>query len=272
MPNKLGLPFTPYALDIETTDLAGSGQVIGWTLLNIVDGTYAQEFQSLPNVKDDDLENIRPLSEGVLLSMLHLELKDWLGKRLVTYNGESYKGGFDLPMLRRRYIECRLQAEWPFKGIKHLDMLPLVQQKINMTERRPITLEMLDATQLVELVNLCGLKPGKTKAANLELVNNGDMSKLQLVMDYCSKQEAQLKTDNSLDTVYDLLHGPDLGVAHIDGSKVPGMWQEYLGTGDEQIRTDLMRYNLSDCQQLAFVFKQLYPLLSEDVEREWRRL
>ncbi len=128
----LELSFTPYTFDIETTDLAGSAEVIGWTLYDVQHGTYCQEFRALnqtPDVLDEDLA---PVCENSLLHMLSVHLQALRGDykeslRLVTYNGESYRGGFDMPFLRRRYIENKLQDRWPFKGLRHLDLLPIVQ-------------------------------------------------------------------------------------------------------------------------------------------------
>lgn len=274
----LELSFSPYMFDIETQDLAGNAEVIGWCLYNVMDGKYDQEFRAHPKsmLLENDKATITETGLFSYLSWVLSALKQEHGERirLVTYNGENYRGGFDLPFLRRRYIESRLQDRWPFKGLRHLDMLPLVQTRLNTSYRATVSIDILNAGQCSELCGLINLKPQKTMAANLEQIDAAclDVQSLGIVNNYLSRFEPPLKTDNKLDAVYAMLHGPDLGVAHIDGSKVPGLWKQYLESGDEQIRADLMRYNLSDCQQTAYVFKELYPLLSEDVERDWRRL
>jgi len=272
----LDLPFSPYTFDIETLDLAGSAEVIGWCLYDVQHDVHFQAFRCIkvgadyPSAWISEAGIIRELSD--YLQDLRHDYKESL--RLVTYNGENYRGGFDFPFLRRRYIENKLQDRWPFKGLRHLDMLPLVQTRLNTSYRMPVSIDILNAGQCSELCGLINLKPQKTMAANLEQIDAAclDVQSLGIVNNYLSRFEPPLKTDNKLDAVYDLLHGPDLGVVGIDGSKVPGMWKQYLESGDEQIRRDLMRYNLSDCQQTAYVFKELYPLLGEDVERDWRRL
>lgn len=48
---------------------------------------------------------------------------------LVAYNGERWRGGFDLPFLRTRFT--RLDIPWPFTGVPYADVLPLVSKRFN---------------------------------------------------------------------------------------------------------------------------------------------
>jgi uncharacterized protein YprB with RNaseH-like and TPR domain len=50
---------------------------------------------------------------------------------LVAYNGERYRGGFDLPFLRTR--AAALDVEWPFRGVPFADLLPVVTNRFNTT-------------------------------------------------------------------------------------------------------------------------------------------
>ncbi|MFA9518463.1 hypothetical protein ACERIT_14835 [Halopenitus sp. H-Gu1] len=50
---------------------------------------------------------------------------------LVAYNGERWKGGFDLPFLRTRYA-C-LGMAWPFVDVPFADVMPVVTDRFNTT-------------------------------------------------------------------------------------------------------------------------------------------
>lgn len=45
---------------------------------------------------------------------------------LTAFNGERWKGGFDLPFLRR--VCARHNATWPFQGIPYVDVMDLVER------------------------------------------------------------------------------------------------------------------------------------------------
>lgn len=50
---------------------------------------------------------------------------------LVAYNGETWRGGFDLPFLRTRYAAC--DVAWPFRDLPYADVLPIVRDLFNTT-------------------------------------------------------------------------------------------------------------------------------------------
>jgi hypothetical protein len=50
---------------------------------------------------------------------------------LVAFNGERWKGGFDLPFLRTRL--ARLDMEWPFRDLPYADLLPVLTRRFNTT-------------------------------------------------------------------------------------------------------------------------------------------
>ncbi|MFC5133557.1 MULTISPECIES: hypothetical protein [Haloferacaceae] len=50
---------------------------------------------------------------------------------LVAFNGERWKGGFDLPFLRTRL--ARLEIEWPFRELPYADLLPVLTRRFNTT-------------------------------------------------------------------------------------------------------------------------------------------
>ena len=50
---------------------------------------------------------------------------------LVAYNGERWKGGFDVPFLRTRYAHHDIA--WPFTNVPYADVMPLVTTRFNTT-------------------------------------------------------------------------------------------------------------------------------------------
>jgi uncharacterized protein YprB with RNaseH-like and TPR domain len=50
---------------------------------------------------------------------------------IVAYNGERYRGGFDLPFLRTRCTH--LNTRWPFDKLPYADLLPIFQRRFNTT-------------------------------------------------------------------------------------------------------------------------------------------
>ena len=50
---------------------------------------------------------------------------------LVAFNGEGWRGGFDLPFLRTRLAVTGV--EWPFRDVPFADLLPVITQRFNTT-------------------------------------------------------------------------------------------------------------------------------------------
>ena len=49
--------------------------------------------------------------------------------KLVAYNGETWKGGFDLPFVRTRLNAHDL--EWPFVGLPYIDLMDVIESRFN---------------------------------------------------------------------------------------------------------------------------------------------
>lgn len=58
---------------------------------------------------------------------------------LVAFNGETWRGGFDVPFLRTRYAAH--DAAWPFTDVPYADLLPVVTNRFNTTLARSDTTE-----------------------------------------------------------------------------------------------------------------------------------
>jgi hypothetical protein len=50
---------------------------------------------------------------------------------LVAYNGERWRGGFDVPFLRTRYAQHGVA--WPFTDVAYADVMPVVTDRFNTT-------------------------------------------------------------------------------------------------------------------------------------------
>lgn len=50
---------------------------------------------------------------------------------LIAYNGEVWRGGFDLPFLRTRFAAH--DVAWPFTDVPYADLLPIVRDQFNTT-------------------------------------------------------------------------------------------------------------------------------------------
>lgn len=71
------------------------------------------------------------VDERSLLGMV----KDVAEGTIVMYNGETWKGGFDVPFLRTRMVVNGVK--WPFKGCQVLDLYPVIQRYFNTMTMRP---------------------------------------------------------------------------------------------------------------------------------------
>jgi len=96
-----------YYFDIETTGLSG---------LN-------DDFVLAVIQKEETIYTFTEIKE--FFNFIKQETKGML----VGFNTENYKGGFDLPFLRSQSI--RHNEFWPFAGLRHLDVFPLVQSYLN---------------------------------------------------------------------------------------------------------------------------------------------
>jgi uncharacterized protein YprB with RNaseH-like and TPR domain len=129
--------------DIETTGLGADDDVtvVGFGL-NLGCRVFYQTGGRLDDgceaaVRDRTDEHVKlsaHRSEAVLLEAVsefvasRLRTDDVL---LVAYNGEVWRGGFDLPFLRTRFAAHDLA--WPFRDIPYADLLPVVRDLFNTT-------------------------------------------------------------------------------------------------------------------------------------------
>ncbi|WP_318571228.1 hypothetical protein [Salinigranum marinum] len=130
---------SPIAFDIETSGLE-PGSVItvaglttdmgSWLALNTT-GREADAGRLATDVEHESDSNVRVSvyqSEQRLLAGLEDFATSTIdGDRhyLTAYNGERWRGGFDLPFLRRACV--RQDAPWPFPDVAYSDTMDMVE-------------------------------------------------------------------------------------------------------------------------------------------------
>lgn len=141
--NKISFVDNPFsnskniAFDIETSglDVDSEVTVVGFKpdndrCLFLVNGGF------FDTVEDTDIEADVLVFENEY-ELIEKGLVTVLGKvngkeqRLYGYNAKTWKGGFDIPFLRTRFIEHGL--DWAFNGKYYFDVYPEVRDKFNTT-------------------------------------------------------------------------------------------------------------------------------------------
>jgi len=149
-------------------------------------------------------------AEGALLEAVTSFVRanlDTDGDLLVAYNGERYRGGFDLPFLRTRYAAHELP--WPFADLPYADLLPVIRDRFNTTVGEDTRDDLVGAYGVLVDEGLNALDPFTDSAEAVEAFDAGDLESLVLhnVADilrtaalgdlsqrYCSKSDYQLKS------------------------------------------------------------------------------
>ena len=134
------------AWDIETTGFGWSEEITvsgvwfpgGHATLVVNSGSHAADGDRLAEsleetsgatvrvrIADDETELLEEMRRVVF------ERFDRDYNRLVAYNADSWKGGFDLPFTRTRCIH--FGVEWVFDGIEFADLWQPVKKRLNTT-------------------------------------------------------------------------------------------------------------------------------------------
>jgi DNA polymerase III epsilon subunit-like protein len=151
-------------------------------------------------------------SERVLLEAMNAFVADRLcgdDVLLIAFNGERWRGGFDLPFLRSRLAV--LDLEWPFGELAYADVMPVIEHRFNTT----VGADDEEPTDLVGVYDLLcdegysDLDPFAESAEAVDAYVDGEFSVLvrhnvadilrtralgRLAERYCSKSEFQVKS------------------------------------------------------------------------------
>jgi len=207
------------AFDIETTGFMTEDRltVVGFdadissrVFLN-VDGRNSPT--TLETRLNEQLQSPLTLSihrhEAALLDDVTAFVDSTLAQRdikLVAYNGETWKGGFDLPFLRTRL--SMHDREWPFTGLPYIDVMDIFKSRFNTTENSlPAVYNELISDGLSELDPFTDSAEAVAaweagEFGSVVLHNVADIRRTRALMNlaerYCSKSDFSMK---SLDPV-----------------------------------------------------------------------
>ncbi|WP_435186926.1 hypothetical protein [Halobellus sp. EA9] len=131
------------AFDIETTGftvedevtVAGFALDMGARVFYQTGGRPAKSIEQA--VRDAATHNVQVSaheSEAQLLDAMAAFVAGRLADKeilLVAYNGETWRGGFDLPFLRTRHAVHGVA--WPFTAVPYADLLPVFTKQFNTT-------------------------------------------------------------------------------------------------------------------------------------------
>lgn len=183
---------------------------------------------------------------------------------IVTYNGENYQGGFDFPFLRTKYALKRM--DFPFRGLQHLDLLPLIKKYFNTTDYiisiPSKNSSTMNKKNLSKLAFANGLEYKNINDTYDELLALHEEGKC----DWLNFAQIKPKEDNSLQAVYQLFFDYNAKEEYIPGEAIPELYEQ----GDMQ---SIIRHCCDDVRMLKEVAKFLLPMIpSWDIERNISRL
>ena len=216
------------AFDIETTGLAADNdRIVSYCLLS----------------ESESVGMCCECTEEEMLEQLSVDVESALGgKILVTFNGDNWSGGFDIPFLRTRYVINDMVDMYPFGGVKHIDLMPVLQKKFNTAMVKEASLDDLSAAQCKKLVQMCSIRPFTTKAENVKMLGAVDYNHVGIVEKYLNENtETKIVNKYGLKHCYHLLFGGEVGMT---GEDVPELWEkgEY---------NKIAEYNAEDCRMTA---------------------
>jgi len=126
---------------------------------------------------------------------------------VVAYNGERYRGGFDLPFLRTRYAAHDMA--WPFTELPYADLLPVIRDRFNTTVDGDAQDDLPGAYAVLVGDGLNDVDPFTDSAAVVTAYEEGDIESVavhnaadvlrtaalgRLSRRYCSRSDYQLKS------------------------------------------------------------------------------
>ena len=214
-------PLTAIPVDIETTGFETTDIIttIGFSLplgcrvfVNPRDKIVNKHplEDKLSTVFNTSIDLTSHTSEAEMLRAVSRFGSDTLGPReyfLVAYNGERFRGGFDLPFLRTRYADKSIT--WPFSNTPYADLLPIFESRFNTTSSGSDVSDLESVYKILVGDDLTELDPFQDSSEAVAAYENGDHRLLLehniadilrtkalvcLAEQYCSKSEFKMKS------------------------------------------------------------------------------
>lgn len=230
--------------DIETTGLAAKD----------TDMTLAVFYQDKDRITM--VETLEDFYQYIIDSSIDL---------LIGFNTGSYRGGFDLPYLRTKFIQSS-NLHWPFlgKNIKHLDVMPLVQAHLN-TKYSELSIPSENSLYKDDLVELAFendiqyTNKKETYAKLLKMHSNGGCN-------WMGRDKEVIREENSLQWVYQILFDPDKKEVYLDG-------EDMIQYAKENKNDLILEHCVNDCRRLKQVAEIVLPMIPDYyMEREITKL
>lgn len=220
----------PYFFDIETTGLSGIKDDFILGAIRSQENTYVfKDIAEFFDYIENDVNGI-----------------------LVGFNTETFRGGFDLPFLRA--ISIRYGYKWPFSGLKHLDIFPLIQNYLN-TSDYIVKLPSKSSLKKADLTKLAfenSINYTTTKETYDELMKLHEKEGVNW-LDYASLETSSA---NDLQSVYIKFFDFDKNEEYIDGGDVPILYEKgNIG--------EIAKHCYNDVARLDTITKHFLPLLPD---------
>lgn len=187
--------FVPF--DIETTGLYDTDVITSFTLehnqeyiswLNSNGETIDSSIESeLRQESGADVSVHSCTNEGDILSSVGEYLNDNFNKDstlLIAYNGEVWKGGFDISFIRSACL--RTGEEFPFIGFTYVDLMPIFGKKDRFNVKHPV-----EEPELENIFYKDGLK-SFADALGVEYSSNWNKSEIATAIEDVGYSEDQL--------------------------------------------------------------------------------
>ena len=231
--------------DIETTGFSASDEIVCFS--------YGG-FQRIQTKKVSEKDLLLELSEIV---------RTLFDDPIVTFFGEPKYGttqGFDIPVVRTRYLLNNIPEEYPFRGKQHIDLTEVTRKYFNKRVLQEPSVSLLSAAQVTELVQLCGLFPLKTKDANVQQLEKAAQgSTIQETINEFIKDHVELKSvdHNSLDKTFKLFcpsADPSLLNEEFDGKDMPMLFKRFKEDGNEKCLEEILLHNQNCIKKTTFLY------------------
>lgn len=217
----MGERLSPVPVDIETTgfEITDKVTVLGFSLpLGCRVFLYTDSrpvkcehvVESLEMAFDTTVNLTAHDSQQELLEEVGVFVDERLRSReymLVAYNGELYRGGFDLPFLRSRYT--RSDIDWPFDRLPFADLMPIFQHRFNTRSECGDQSDLEGVYEVLIGDGLTEKDPFKTSETAVTAFSDGEFKTLlahniadllrtdalaALAQEYCGTSEFDLKS------------------------------------------------------------------------------